>query len=151
MNTVTLKVIHLVWNKIQLQHKIHHICFHFKTNYTATFWDTGGKHRARWPNPALHLVLSGQVSCFYPAAVLSSHLNVKGSYIYTVLKLHSALWRQPWGWCGPWWKWVWHPCLGGCFMKLIEWTSLIQLYKSKYFQGVLSWKLALHKFRWKIT
>ena len=29
--------------------------------------------------------------------------------MYTVLKLHSALWRQPRGWCGPWWKWVWHP------------------------------------------
>ena len=31
--------------------------------------------------------------------------------MYTVLKWHSALWRQPRGWCGPWWKWVWHPCL----------------------------------------
>ena len=24
--------------------------------------------------------------------------------------MHSALWRQQQGWCGPWWKWVWHPC-----------------------------------------
>ena len=29
--------------------------------------------------------------------------------MYTVLKWHSALWRQPRGWCGPQWKWVWHP------------------------------------------
>ena len=26
------------------------------------------------------------------------------------LKLHSALWRQPRGWCGPGWKWVRPPC-----------------------------------------
>ena len=24
----------------------------------------------------------------------------------------TALWRQPRGWCGPWWKWVWHPWEG---------------------------------------
>ena len=35
---------------------------------------------------------------------------LRSSYIYTVLKLHSALWRQLWGWCGPRWKWVPHPC-----------------------------------------
>ena len=34
----------------------------------------------------------------------------KCSYSLTVKewKLHSALWRQLRGWCGPWWKWVWH-------------------------------------------
>ena len=25
-------------------------------------------------------------------------------------KIISALWKQPRGWCGPQWKWVWHPC-----------------------------------------
>ena len=33
---------------------------------------------------------------------------LRSSYIYTVLKWHSAIWRQLQGWCGPWWKWVWH-------------------------------------------
>ena len=46
--------------------------------------------------------------CFYPAAAPNSQL-LRSSYIYTVLKLHSALWRQLRGWCGPRWKWVWHP------------------------------------------
>jgi len=32
------------------------------------------------------------------------------SWNYTVLQFQPALWGQPWGWCGPWWKWVWHPC-----------------------------------------
>ena len=70
---------------------------------------TGGKPKARGPNPALHLVLSGPAPCFYPAAALSSHLTVRSSYIYTVLKWHLALWRQLRGWCDPQWKWVWHP------------------------------------------
>ena len=47
--------------------------------------------------------------CFSPVAAPISRLTVKGSYIYTVLKLHLALWRQPRSCCGPWWKWVWHP------------------------------------------
>ena len=36
----------------------------------------------------------------------------KCNYSLTVkeLKLHSALWRQLWGWYGPRWKRVWHPC-----------------------------------------
>ena len=29
--------------------------------------------------------------------------SLRSSCIYTVLKLHSALWRQCWGWCGPLW------------------------------------------------
>ena len=37
----------------------------------------------------------------------------KCNYSLTVkeLKLHSALWRQPRGWCGPQWKWVDTPAL----------------------------------------
>ena len=37
----------------------------------------------------------------------------KCNYSLTVkeLKLHWALWRQPWGWYGPQWKWFWHPSL----------------------------------------
>ena len=38
--------------------------------------------------------------------------------IYTVLKLHLALWRQSWGWCGPRWKWVWHPCYEGIILLM---------------------------------
>ena len=36
----------------------------------------------------------------------------KCNYSLTVkdLKSHSALWRQPQGWRGPRWRWVWHPC-----------------------------------------
>ena len=52
---------------------------------------TGGKHKACGLNLALHLVLSGLAPCFYPVAVPSSRLTVKEGYIYTVLKLHSAL------------------------------------------------------------
>ena len=48
-------------------------------------------NKARGPNPALHLILSGLVPRFYLVAALSSHLTVKEYYIYTVLKLHSAL------------------------------------------------------------
>ena len=72
-------------------------------------WQTQGLG----PNPALHLVLSAgclvspRWQCWAPCPELRS------SYIYTVLKLHSAFWRQPWGWCGPRWKWVWHPCSNG--------------------------------------
>ena len=59
----------------------------------------GGKHKARGLSPALHLVLSGPAPCFYPAAVPSSRLTVKEGYMYTILKLHSAPWRQPRSWC----------------------------------------------------
>ena len=38
---------------------------------------TGGKHKARGLNPALHLVVSSLAPCFYPAAVLSSLPIVK--------------------------------------------------------------------------
>ena len=40
-------------------------------------YSTGGKHKARRPNPALHLVLSGPAPCFYPAAAPSSLPLVK--------------------------------------------------------------------------
>ena len=35
--------------------------------------------------------------------------QLRSSYMYTVLKLHPALWRQLRGGCGPQGKWVWHP------------------------------------------
>ena len=38
---------------------------------------TSGKHKARRPDPALHLVLSGLAPCFYPMAVPSSLPLVK--------------------------------------------------------------------------
>ena len=40
-------------------------------------YSTGGKHKARGPNPALHLVLSYLAPCFYPAAAQSPLLLVK--------------------------------------------------------------------------
>ena len=40
-------------------------------------YGTGGKHKARGPNPPLHLVLWGPAPCFYPAAVPSSLPLVK--------------------------------------------------------------------------
>ena len=43
-------------------------------NYTH---DTGGKHKALRPNPALHLISSHPAPCFYPAAALSSRVTVK--------------------------------------------------------------------------
>ena len=49
-------------------------------------------------------------SCLQRAECNFNSLKLRSSYIYTVLKLCSALWRQLWGWCGPQWKWVWHPC-----------------------------------------
>ena len=61
--------------------------------------------------PALHLVLSGPTPCLYPAAAPSSLPLVEEYYIFTALKLHSALWGPLQSWCGPWWKWVWHPWL----------------------------------------
>ena len=30
--------------------------------------------------------------------------------VFFSVSVLSALWRQPRGWCGPQWKWVWHPC-----------------------------------------
>ena len=49
-------------------------------------YSTGGKHKARGPNPALHLVLSGPTPCFYPVAAPSSRLTVKEQlHVYTVL------------------------------------------------------------------
>ena len=46
-------------------------------NAAGKAWSTGGKHEARGPNPALHLVLSGLAPCFYLVAALSSRLTVK--------------------------------------------------------------------------
>ena len=68
-------------------------------------WQTQGPQAESGPPPCS----IRPAPCFYPAAALSSLPLVKGSYMYTVLKLHSALWRQPRGWCGPQRKWVWHP------------------------------------------
>ena len=76
---------------------------------TSILYYTGGKHKARGPKPALHFVLSNLAPCFYRQHSQTLTYLLRSSYIYTVLKLHSALWRQLWGWCGPWWNWVWNP------------------------------------------
>ena len=90
------------------------------------FYCTGGKHKAHWPDPALPLVLSCPAPCLCPVAALSSHWTVRSSYMYTVLKLRSALWRQRRGWCGLLWKWVWYPCFTVKFKRwlLPFWCSL---------------------------
>ena len=69
---------------------------------------------------------------FYPARHLVSTRQqhrapcpwLMSSYIYKVLKLHSALWRQRRGWCGSRWKWVWHPWLRLPFSHIHEVTDL---------------------------
>ena len=52
---------------------------HQKLDRTARIFpkSTGGKHKALGPNLALHRVLSGQISCFYSAAMWSSLPLVK--------------------------------------------------------------------------
>ena len=81
------------------EYKLHVWMYSVHRNYDISHrWQTQGPWAKFGPPP-----------CFYPAAAPSSCLTVRSSYIYTVLKLHSVLWRQPQGWYGPWWKWVWHP------------------------------------------
>ena len=69
---------------VRLQQCCANCCNHPHINNGWTFsgqkyimYGPGGKHKARGPNPALHLVLSGPTPCFYPVAVPSSHLTVK--------------------------------------------------------------------------
>ena len=62
-----------------------------KFNYERQCKITGGKHKARGPNPALHLVLSGPAPCFYLAAAPSSLPLVKEQLHVYSPKLHSAL------------------------------------------------------------
>ena len=85
-------------------------CFGIQFLYT-----TGGKHKARGLNLALHQVLSGPAPCFYLVAAPSSlplvqewlHLY-SPKIIFSPLKVTS---RLMW----PRWKWVWHPCsIGSC-------------------------------------
>ena len=71
---------------------------------------TGGKHKACGPNPALHLVLSSPHLVSTRRQHRAPCPYLRSSYIYTVLRLQLALWRQLQDWCGPRWKWVWHPC-----------------------------------------
>lgn len=58
-----------------------------------------------------------------PGKSLQLRLDVQ---LRTVLKLHSGLWRQPWGWRGPRWKWVWHPWVK--VMSLLSCQSLNSLF-----------------------
>ena len=48
-------------------------------------------------------------SCLQRAEVILGLYKCNCSLTVEELKLYSALWRQPQGWCGPQWKWVWHP------------------------------------------
>ena len=47
------------------------------SGYHCIIYITGGKHKACRPNPSLHLILSGPLPCFYPAAAPSSLPLVK--------------------------------------------------------------------------
>ena len=71
--------------------------------------------------PGRHLV-STRWQCRALAQLLRS------SYIYTVLKLHSALWRQSRGWCSSWWKWVWHPALRFSVYKIMSFTNVLNFF-----------------------
>ena len=70
---------------------------------------------------------------FLPSGRAELSLNCQGvAYIYAVLKLHLALWRQPWGWCGPWWKWVWYPCLRWmCILFSIKYQLWLLIIKDR--------------------
>ena len=57
--------------------------------------------------------------CPSPSLSFSFPLSLRNK----VLKLHSAVWRQPWGWCGLWWKWVWHHCANGW-----DWSGIIFIF-----------------------
>ena len=48
-------------------------------------------------------------SCLRRAEIILGLYKCNYSLTGKELKLHSALWRQLWGWCGPLWKWAWHP------------------------------------------
>ena len=49
-------------------------------------------------------------SCLQRAEIILGLYKCNYSLTVKELKLHSALWRQLRGWCGPQWKWVWYSC-----------------------------------------
>ena len=79
MSTYSSIILDLLYYVFQIPHISEIIYLSFSDYFTqhSTLQITGGNHKAHGPNPALHLVLSGPVPCFYPAAVLSSCLTVK--------------------------------------------------------------------------
>ena len=68
-------------------------------------WQTQGPRAESRPPPCF--IQPGTL--FLPSGNANLLSPIWSSYIYTVLKLHSDLCRQPQGWWGPRWKWVWHP------------------------------------------
>ena len=73
-------------------------------------------------------------------------------FYLTVLTLHSALWRQLQGWCGPWWKWVWYPLSNLSYNALVSkvestreakgmWKENIRIPICNYFHQKLEIKL----------
>ena len=80
------------------------------------------KHRWQTQGPWAE---SGPTPCFYrqQRRAQALALLLGSSYMYTVLKLHSTLWRPPrGGGCGPRWKWVWRPC----WVKVHERKSIVK-------------------------
>ena len=68
-----------------------------RSHYLCHRWQTQGLRAKSGPPPCF---IWPAPCFFYPVAVPSSRLTVRDSYMYTALKLHSALWKQLWGWCG---------------------------------------------------
>ena len=58
-------------------------------------------------------------NCLQRTKIISGLYKCNCSLTAKELKLHLALWRQPRGWCGPRWKWVWHPWLRVLNLKKI--------------------------------
>ena len=122
---VSFPSVHSLWRLVSGP-GVNHLCTsvnHFFIAQVANTRPTSGI----WPSTlfylAWHLVSTWQQRRA-PTSLLRS------SCIYTVLKLHLALWRQPWGWCGSWWKWFWHPWSKGSY-KIVQ-TMIASEYAYSY-------------------
>lgn len=69
------------------------------------------KASARLGSPSRAQEANTRPAGWIPQQWWASCPYLRSTYIYIILILHSALRRQPWGWSGPWWKWVGRPWL----------------------------------------
>ena len=85
-------------------------------SHSTPFWSALRAQVANtWPSTLFYLL----GTLFLPRSTKLS-LNCYGVVTFIALKLHSALWRQPRGWCGPRWKRVWYGCLRGRCLRQVE-------------------------------